>query len=68
MEEYVKPSEVARRLGVSRQAIYKWLDEGKLRGARFGRSVRVLRASVEEFERDARMAAEKNPTPGLVYA
>lgn len=67
MDEYVKPRDVADRLGVSRQAVYKWLNEGRLRGAKFGKTVRVLRSSIEEFERKAREELdEKNAAPGLV--
>lgn len=68
MDEYVKPSEVAARLHVSRQVIYKWFNEGKLAGARFGKSVRILRSSLEEFERNAQESPEKNETPRLMTA
>ena len=53
--EYLKPSDVAKRLGVSRQAVYKWIKEGRLKAVRFGigKAVRIPRAALEEFERDA---------------
>lgn len=61
-EEYLKPGEVAERLGVSRQAIYKWIKEGRLKAVRFGaaRGVRITRVALEEFER--RAAREYNPS------
>jgi excisionase family DNA binding protein len=53
-EEYVKPSDVAKRLGVTRGAVYKWIREGKLRSVRFGdNAVRIPRSALEEFERRA---------------
>lgn len=53
-EEYIKPSAVARRLGVTRGAVYKWIREGKLKAVRFGaNAVRIRRADLEEFERQA---------------
>lgn len=54
-EEYVKPTDVAKRLKVSRGAVYKWIREGKLRAVKFGdRAVRIPRSSIEAFERQAR--------------
>ena len=60
-EEYIRPVDVAKRLGVSRQAIYKWIREGRLKAVRFGseRGVRIPRSALEEFERLA--AKEYNP-------
>jgi len=54
-EEYLKPGDVAKRLGVSRQAVYKWIKEGRLKAVRFGigKAVRIPRAALEEFERNA---------------
>lgn len=68
-EEYVKPSDIAKRLGVTRGAVYKWIREGKLEAVRFGENaVRVPRSSLEAFERQAREITQKNETPGLVSA
>jgi excisionase family DNA binding protein len=59
-EEYVKPTDVARRLKVSRGAVYKWIREGKLRAVKFGdRAVRIPRSSIEAFEQRAREEYEK---------
>lgn len=50
--DYIKPSDVAKRLGVTRGAVYKWIREGKLKAVRFGENaVRIPRAELEAFER-----------------
>ena len=54
-EEYVKPTDLAKRLKVSPGAVYKWIREGKLRAVKFGdRAVRIPQSSIEAFERQAR--------------
>lgn len=66
-EEYLKPGDIARRLGVTRGAIYKWIREGKLRAVRFGDAVRVRRSELEAFERKAQEESEeKKVMPELV--
>jgi excisionase family DNA binding protein len=53
-EEYIRPSAVAKRFGVTRGAVYKWIREGKLKSVRFGdNAVRIKRSDLEEFERRA---------------
>lgn len=53
-QEYIKPKDAAKRLGVSRAAIYKWITEGKLKAVRFGaNAVRIHRSELEAFERRA---------------
>lgn len=50
-ERFVKPSEVARQLGVSRSTIYRWFWEGKLKGIKFSdKVIRILAKSVEQIE------------------
>ena len=48
-EQYLRPRDIAATLGVSRQAIYKWIREGRLPSVRFGRAVRVPRTALAEF-------------------
>ncbi len=57
--EYLTPKEVADRLRVTDQAVYKWLKEGRLDGYKFGRAVRVSRKSVEQFVESSRTGPEK---------
>lgn len=70
--DYIKPSDIAKRLGVTRGAVYKWIREGKLKAVRFGdNAVRVPRAELEEFERRAAQGGQGEYTtediraPGL---
>jgi excisionase family DNA binding protein len=52
--EYLKPRDIAKKLGVTRGAVYKWIREGKLKSVRFGpNAVRIRREDLEEFERRA---------------
>jgi excisionase family DNA binding protein len=54
---YIKPSAAAKRLDVSRQAIYKWIREGKLEVVKFGENaVRIPLASLEAFEEERKAA------------
>jgi len=49
-QKFMRPSEVARLLGVSRATVYRWFWEGKLQGIQFGnRSVRIAREAVEKI-------------------
>jgi excisionase family DNA binding protein len=49
-EIFVRPSEVARQLGVSRSTIYRWFWEGKLKGIKLSdKNIRILANSVEQL-------------------
>ena len=49
-EIFIKPSEVARRLGVSKSTIYRWFWEGKLKGVKLSeKNIRILANSVEQI-------------------
>jgi excisionase family DNA binding protein len=49
-EILIKPSEVARRLGVSKSTIYRWFWEGKLKGVKLSeKNIRILANSVEQI-------------------
>lgn len=47
--ELLRPSEVARFLGVSTKTVYRWCDMGLLEAYKLSKSVRVLRSSLLEF-------------------
>jgi excisionase family DNA binding protein len=68
-EEYLKVSEVASRLRVSRFTVYKWIREGKLEGSNFGGVVRISRASFDAFKEQSRIkTSQGNQTPTSVVA
>lgn len=46
---YLTIDETAERLGISRAHLYRLFDAGKLRRQRFGRSVRILEADLENL-------------------
>lgn len=48
-EEYVTIKEAADHLRVSLRSIYRWLDEGKLKYFRAGRSTRILLSELDRF-------------------
>lgn len=48
-EEYVTLKEAADHLRVSLRSIYRWLDEGKLKYFRAGRSTRILLSELDRF-------------------
>ncbi|MFA5445775.1 MAG: helix-turn-helix domain-containing protein [Bacteroidales bacterium] len=43
------PSEVAEKLRVNREVIYKWLQAGKLKGRKIGNLWRVSESDLDEF-------------------
>ena len=68
-EEFLKVSEIARRLSVSRFTVYKWIREGKLEASNFGGIVRISRASFDAFKEQARVKPQAgNQTPTSVAA
>jgi excisionase family DNA binding protein len=48
-EKYLTVREVASRLGVTRQAVHNWINEGRLRAVKAGRALRVPESAVVEF-------------------
>lgn len=49
MDEFLTMQEVMNYLKVSRTAIYSWLNEGKLKAYKVGRSVRFKKSDIEAF-------------------
>jgi excisionase family DNA binding protein len=48
-ETYLTVPQVAKRLQVSRQAIYNWITEGKLKAVRIGTALRIPESALLEF-------------------
>lgn len=68
-ETYLTVREVAERLRVTRQAIYNWITEGRLKAVKLGgKSVRVPLSSVAEFVQPImpgeRIEIEEEDEPG----
>ena len=50
-EQWRRPVDVARLLGISTREVYRLIDTGALPAYKFGRVVRVQAADVEEYRR-----------------
>lgn len=48
-KEYYTVREVAKQLSVSRQTIYKWISENKLKAVRFNETVRIHYTELERL-------------------
>ena len=48
-DTYYKPDEVATLLKVTKQAVYNWINEGRLKAVKAGRATRVSREALAEF-------------------
>lgn len=49
-DDYLTISEVARRLEVSRQTIWRWVNDGKFTAEKVGRQVFIPKEDVKEYE------------------
>ncbi|MGH9263067.1 MAG: helix-turn-helix domain-containing protein [Acidimicrobiales bacterium] len=49
--DWLKPIEAARRLGLPTRELYRLIDRGEVPAYKFGRTVRLLAADVEEYLR-----------------
>ena len=49
--EFYTPEQLAELLQVSKPAIYKWAQEGRIKAVRIGRTVRIPAAEVERLLR-----------------
>src|SRR5215213_1359121 len=47
--DYLTPDEVASRLQVSRQVVYNWINDGRLRAVKAGRTLRIPHHALEAF-------------------
>ena len=51
---FYTPEELATMLKVTRQAVYKWIQQGHLEAVRIGRTVRIPSDEVERLLREGR--------------
>lgn len=47
--DYLTPDEVASNLQVSRQVVYNWINDGRLRAVKAGRTLRIPRYALDAF-------------------
>jgi excisionase family DNA binding protein len=47
--DYFTPDEVASRLQVSRQVVYNWINDGRLRAVKAGRTLRIPHYALDAF-------------------
>lgn len=48
-ETYLTVREVAERLRVTRQAVYNWITEGRLKAVRAGKTLRIPASALAAF-------------------
>jgi excisionase family DNA binding protein len=53
--EWMNSGDAADHLGVGLRTLYKFIDDGKLPGYRFGRVIRLKRADVDAFIESCRI-------------
>jgi excisionase family DNA binding protein len=61
--EYFTPDEVATQLKVTRQVVYNWINEGRLRAVKAGRTLRIPGYALDAFLQPVR-AGEVEPDRG----
>ncbi len=70
--EFYTPEQLAELLQVSKPAIYKWAQEGRIKAVRIGRTVRIPASEVERLLRGGDKADEEQPdnkySPALIAA
>ncbi len=54
-DTFYTPEELAGILKVTRQAIYNWIQQGRIEAVRIGRTVRIPGEEVERLLREGRM-------------
>lgn len=50
---YLDVATVAARLNLPRRTIYYFIEQGDIKAVKFGRQVRIIASSVDEYERTA---------------
>jgi excisionase family DNA binding protein len=53
-DTFYTPEELATLLKVTRQAVYKWIQDGQMESVRIGRTVRIPADEVERLLREGR--------------
>ncbi len=61
-DRFYTPEELAAMLKVTRQAIYNWIQQGRMEAVRIGRTVRIPAEEVERLLREGR--SPRHPDQG----
>ena len=61
---YYTPEELAAMLKVTRQAIYNWVQQGRMEAVRIGRTVRIPSDDVERVLREGRTRRQTGQAAG----
>ena len=61
---YYTPEELAAMLKVTRQAIYNWIQQGRMEAVRIGRTVRIPSEEVERVLREGRTQRQTGRSSG----
>ena len=59
-DAFYTPDELAALLKVTRQAIYNWIQQGRMEAVRIGRTVRIPGAEVERLLREGRIPRQSD--------
>ena len=63
-DTFYTPEELAAMLKVTRQAIYNWIQQGRMEAVRIGRTVRIPREEVERLLREGRSRRQTDGATG----
>jgi putative molybdopterin biosynthesis protein len=63
-DTFYTPEELASMLKVTRQAIYNWIQRGRIEAVRIGRTVRIPGEEVERLLREGRMPRQSDQQSG----
>ena len=63
-DKFYTPEELAALLKVTRQAIYNWIQQGRMESVRIGRTVRIPAEEVERLLQEGRSARRANQEAG----
>ena len=67
---YLTPDEVAARLQVSRQVVYNWINDGRLRAVKAGRTLRIPHFALDAFLEPVHagdLSTERLPSEPLMH-
>lgn len=64
---YVNSEEAARKLDVSKDRLYQWVDQGRLNAFNVGNAYTFLETDIDQFERQPTGRKRKGPPAWRIY-